>query len=298
MVGRTSVLDLADIVSALGSDISCHARNSPQYQLLERTWLERVSAVKNSHIESVRAILSDDVEVTLEYVDFGRGGIDTFSLFGLDELIVFLLYSARSDVSRSVDVGANIGFHSILMAKTGWQVDAYEPDPVHLGLLENHLKLNGVDSSVTFFGEAVSDYDGSGSFTRVVDNSTGSHLTGSKTNPYGELDVFDVTVKNIVRCLEDHRFLKLDAEGAEARIVGGMKGLNWENLDVVLEVGSAANGELILSTIGACDLKAYSQKTGWSLVRGIGDVPMSYKEGSLFISGGGREPWGRRVIGS
>jgi FkbM family methyltransferase len=179
------------------------------------------------------------------------------------------------------------------MAKSGWTVDSYEPDPIHLQILHRHFETNRVIGSVTVFDDAVSDYDGEGSFTRVVGNSTGSHLTGSKENPYGELDFFNVRVKHIGRCISGHHFAKIDAEGAEAKILNGIPVDHWNSLDVVLEVGSRANAESIFRMVRELGLSAFSQKTEWEMVRDIEGVPKSHMEGSLFISGEPRSPWGK-----
>lgn len=293
MVGTKGVLHLEDITAELRSELTSHVRGSTRYQYLEGLLLERVLTLKSSGVDSVQAFLDDGVQVDLEYVDFGQGGVDTFNLLGIDELIVFLLYSSRICPSKALDIGANVGLHSIMMAKSGWIVDSYEPDPVHLQILQRHLKSNGVVGSVTVFDDAVSDYDGEGSFTRVVGNSTGSHLTGSKENPYGELDFFNVSVKHIGRCISGHNFAKIDAEGAEARILNGIKGEHWGSLDVVLEVGSKANAESIFRLVLEQGLSAFSQKTGWEIVQDIQGIPTTYMEGSLFISGNPRSPWGK-----
>jgi FkbM family methyltransferase len=293
MVGTTGVLHLEDITAVLRSELTSHIRGSVRYEYLEGLLLERVSTLKTLGVDSVQAVIDDGVQVILEYVDFGQGGIDTFNLFGIDELIVFLLYSSREKPARALDIGANVGLHSVLMAKSGWTVDSYEPDPVHLQILHRHLEANGVVGSVNVFDDAVSDYDGEGSFTRVVGNSTGSHLTGSKENPYGELDFFNVSVKHIGRCISGHRFAKIDAEGAEARILSGIPRGQWDSFDVVLEVGSRANAESIFRMVGDHGLSAFSQKTGWEIVQDAQDIPRSYMEGSLFISGDSRSPWGK-----
>jgi len=293
MVGKKGILELVDITAILKSELTSHVRGSTRYEYLESLLLERVSTLRKMGVDSVNAIVDDGVQITLEHVKFGQGGIDTFNLFGIDELIVFLLYSSRGRPCKALDIGANVGFHSVLMAKSGWRVDSYEPDPVHLQILHRHLEANGVIDSVTVIGEAVADYDGNGSFTRVVGNSTGSHLTGSKKDPYGELEVFDVSVRNIERCVSGHRFAKIDAEGAEGKILNGISKSHWESLDVVLEVGSKANAVSIFRMVEEQGLNAFSQKTGWEIVRDAQGIPESYLEGSLFVSRDSTSPWGK-----
>jgi hypothetical protein len=111
------------------------------------------------------------------------GAIDSVDLFGLDELLIFSFYWAnRKLYRRTVDVGANLGLHSIVMARAGFDVTAFEPDPVHYDLLKGNLERNRIDK-VKAERAAVSDTNGELEFVRVVGNTTGSHLAGAKANP-------------------------------------------------------------------------------------------------------------------
>src|SRR5471032_63857 len=51
------------------------------------------------------------------------GAIDSADLFGLDELILFAFYWAQRTRYRNVvDIGANLGLHSIVMDRCGFAV--------------------------------------------------------------------------------------------------------------------------------------------------------------------------------
>ena len=65
------------------------------------------------------------------------GAIDSLNLFDLDELIIFSFYWLNCKRYRRVlDIGANIGLHSIILSKCGFEVCAYEPDPQHFEILQ------------------------------------------------------------------------------------------------------------------------------------------------------------------
>src|SRR3546814_20413787 len=72
------------------------------------------------------------------------GNIDSLDLFGIDELIVFAFYWANRDRYRTaLDLGANIGLHSIILDRCGYRVTAFEPDPETAEELRRNLVRNG-----------------------------------------------------------------------------------------------------------------------------------------------------------
>jgi FkbM family methyltransferase len=223
---------------------------------------------------------------------FKMGAVDSVNLFDLDELIIFSFYRCNKDKYRNViDIGANIGVHSIILAKLGFQVTSYEPDPVHFAHLQSNIELNGVGTLVTPINVAVSDTSETRQFTRILGNTTGSHLTGAKDNLYGELEQFDVDVLDIKSILTNVDLIKLDAEGEEARILLATEKHEWNTTDAIVEVGNLQNAHLIFEHFQKIGVTLYTQKTNWSKVQTLSDMPVSYKEGSLFISTKLKMPW-------
>ena len=91
-----------------------------------------------------QASVQDIGEIALPY--FRMGNIDSVNLFDIDELIIFAFYRKNAKrYRRALDIGANIGLHSIVMGKLGMSVTSYEPDPVHfdrfIGNIESNLHL-------------------------------------------------------------------------------------------------------------------------------------------------------------
>src|SRR3990167_2053828 len=101
-------------------------------------------------------------------VSFGNIGSD--ALFGpLDQEVFDFYESNRDRYKTALDIGANIGVHSILMARQGWAVKAYEPDPIHFGMLgRNSLR----DPPFVCNNKAVSNRSGRAMFVRVSNNTT------------------------------------------------------------------------------------------------------------------------------
>ncbi|MDC0379362.1 FkbM family methyltransferase [Litorivicinus sp.] len=222
---------------------------------------------------------------------YQMGAISSVDLFGLDELLIFSFYVKQRFRYRKVcDIGANIGLHSIVMSKLGFSVDSFEPDPRHQDRFTTNLKINECHD-VSLYNKAVSDVDGEHEFVRVEGNTTGSHLAGSKPEPYGDLTTFTVPTVAFKAIISDYDFIKIDAEGAEATLLCGTTNHDWLNTDAMVEVGSKLNATRIFEHFYEQRIPIYSQKTNWARVRNIVDMPFSYKDGSIFISKNLRGPW-------
>jgi len=134
--------------------------------------------------------------------------ITSDNLFDSNEQMIFDFYEAnRKRYRKVVDVGANIGVHSILMARQGWKVRAYEPDPDHFSRLIENTAAHGV--SVMATQAAVSDEFGVAGFVRVLDNTTGSHLSGDKES-YGPRERITVQTVDCRPLFEWADFAKVD----------------------------------------------------------------------------------------
>lgn len=221
------------------------------------------------------------------------GAVDTVNLFDLDELIIFSFYWAnRGLYGRVADVGANLGLHSIVLARCGFEVRDFEPDPEHFQLLEENLRRNECAGQVRPSRCAISDRADQREFVRVLGNTTGSHLSGAKPSPYGPLERFPVEVLPIAPLLEWADLLKIDAEGEEARILCATAPEAWRGTDALVEVGSAENADAIWRHFQGTGVRLFAQKLGWQQVESGAGVPVNYKEGTLFLTCRPAMPWG------
>jgi len=215
---------------------------------------------------------------------YQMGAISSMDCFGMDELIIFSYYWARRNQYRRVlDIGANLGLHSILLAKSGYEVRAFEPDPIHFALLQENLSRNGC-TRATAFALAVSDEETDKEFIRVLGNTTSSHIAGSKANPYGELEKFSVKTTHIKEHIGWADLIKLDAEGHEKTILLATDREDWRHTDCILEVSSPENAEALYEHFMKLDTPLFAQKQQWKKVEKLKDMPNNYREGSLFIS--------------
>lgn len=246
----------------------------------------------------VQGLFSGQERVAHEFGPFGAlslpytkmGAIDSLDLFGLDELIIFAFYRAnRSRYKNALDIGGNLGLHSMVMVRCGFSVKCFEPDPWHYGLLTANLQAN-VASSVEAIQAAVSTTDGEAQFVRVLGNTTGSHLAGSKDS-YGDKETFAVSIRAIQPLLDWADFAKIDAEGHEKELLLAVTASQMKRVDIMVEIGNPANAAAVFEHFRTIGVGMFAQKIGWQRVRELPDVPTSHREGSLFISSKDAMPW-------
>lgn len=134
------------------------------------------------------------------------------------------VYMPPQEASKTkcfVDVGANIGFASVYMARRTAveQVIAVEPDPANAQLLRRNLAQNHINAIV--LEAAVSAHDGRASFAQARKSNLG-HL-----DDCGDTEVEVVSMATVLGHVDsDERvLLKIDIEGGEQQLFNG--GLSW-----------------------------------------------------------------------
>jgi len=219
------------------------------------------------------------------------GAIDSANLFALDELIIFSFYGRnRARYRRTLDCGANLGLHSIMQSRCGFEVRSFEPDPVHLTQLRANLARNAV-TGLDLHPAGLSVADGTVEFVRLLGNTTGSHIAGAKPSPYGEMERISIPVEAAARHFAWADFVKLDIEGHEAEVLTAIPPADFAHLDLMVEIGSAANAEAVYRHFAGGPVNLFAQKCARHKVTGRGDMPTSHRDGSLFISAKPAMPW-------
>ena len=249
--------------------------------------------------QEAERLFSSSSEIAKEFKPFGKlifpyhqmGAVDSLNLFDFDELVIFSFYWAnRNRYKRVADIGANIGLHSIILEKCGFEVRSYEPDPQHFDILQKNLKLNQCLRTETF-NSAVSTKSGEVEFIRVLGNTTGSYIAGSKPSPTGETERFTVKTEPIQPIIDWADLLKVDVEGHEKDILLATSKKDWLTTDAIVETGNERNAESIFSYFNKIEVNLFAQKINWQLVEKLEQMPTSYRDGSLFITCKDEMPW-------
>lgn len=218
------------------------------------------------------------------------GNIDSLHLFGEPELEIFAMYwHNRKRWKKVLDIGANLGLHSIVMARCGFTVKAYEPDFEHFERLLVNLERNEIGpESVYPCMAAVHTENGEANFVRVHNNLTGNHLEGFKDS-YGPRSSVIVPTVDCRPLWAWADFAKIDSEGNEAAILKCTMPRDWAHLSAVVEVRNEQNAAIIYKHMRECEVPMWSSKRDWQEVKIFGDVPKANREGPLFI--GRNPPW-------
>lgn len=279
---------LGEIFHSLPLIAQHHSHDTSLYRVLEKLSRQESEKMFELQLKGKRELGSLG---NFYFPYFKMGAVDSVDLFGLDELILFAFYWInRKRYRKALDIGANIGLHSTILAKCGYQVRLFEPDPIHFAKLQEILLLNQIHN-VEAHQAAVSDRSGTVEFVRVLGNTTSSHIAGCK-QPYGALERFEVPVFDIRSLIRGADLIKMDVEGHEAVLIEATCSEDWNSTDAVIEVGAPDKAALIYTHLQKIGVQSFSQKTGWKEVKTVEDMPYSYKDGSLFISKKSSMPWG------
>jgi FkbM family methyltransferase len=122
-----------------------------------------------------------------------------------------------------VDVGANLGFHTLGMARrvgpTG-RVHALEPDPQHARLLRRAVQESRV-TNVVLHEAAATDAAGAARLFLAAANRGDNRLVAA-AETRDTVEVRTVRVDDVVAAEPRVDLVKIDAQGAEVEVFGGM----------------------------------------------------------------------------
>jgi FkbM family methyltransferase len=124
-----------------------------------------------------------------------------------------------------LDIGAHIGYFTIIMAKQAKQVYAFEPEPRNFHTLQKNITLNEL-ANVKLYNRAVAEHNYKTTL-HLCHTSSGMHrLYPSKWCKEGTIEVETISINEIIG---DADFIKMDIEGAELGALKGMKKLLEKN---------------------------------------------------------------------
>jgi len=138
-----------------------------------------------------------------------------------------------------LDLGANIGYYTLIFAKLvgpEGRVIAFEPEPDNFSLLEKNVKINGYNN-VVLVKKAASDKAGKLKLY-LSESNKGDHRIYNSHDGRNFIKIdavrLDDYFKNHKRPID---FIKIDTQGAEARIIAGARRMlqNNKNIKILTE---------------------------------------------------------------
>ncbi|MFZ0452107.1 MAG: FkbM family methyltransferase [Ignavibacteriaceae bacterium] len=130
------------------------------------------------------------------------------------------------------DVGANIGFYSIVAAKikdTNGKIFAFEPEPKTFSLLRKNIELNKMNN-ITSLSIALGDTDGDKLLYPSDTPNFGAHSFVQRTDYRVKKKGIKININTADKLIDEMKIdvpdiMKIDVEGAEILILRGMKRL-------------------------------------------------------------------------
>lgn len=124
-----------------------------------------------------------------------------------------------------IDIGANIGLYTVLVAKRGIRVIAFEPDARNAVQLRANLLINNVTPLVDIREIGVSDRSATLPFVMASATHTGQ----SRIDPAGTDSITVAALDDLLDCSDQRIFLKIDIERHESAAIAGMAKLLTRN---------------------------------------------------------------------
>jgi FkbM family methyltransferase len=156
-----------------------------------------------------------------------------------EEDLLRLVVGLTADGDHILDIGANIGNHTVYWAKAGRSVTAFEPNPPIVKLLRSNISRNHLEPNVTVRAQALGASEAHGSTHQILDGNVGSVEVVAGQ---GEIDI--VPLDTIV--LSRPALIKIDVEGHESEVITGAVRSLQEWRPLVVAEGSAV-GDLLRS---------------------------------------------------
>ncbi|MGK7869240.1 FkbM family methyltransferase [Falsiroseomonas sp. E2-1-a20] len=141
--------------------------------------------------------------------------------------------------AQVVEVGANMGYHTLAMAQVigdAGHVHAFEANPRVLALLRDSVTVNGFNGRVTVHGAAAVASAGPVAFAAHPQNIGSGHLAQADTvASYSErFEARGVRIDDVLAGLPAADLMRLDCEGSEPLALRGAEALIRRSPDLLM----------------------------------------------------------------
>jgi len=147
----------------------------------------------------------------------------------------------------AVDIGANIGYYSLLLAQcvgNNGKVWAFEPDPDNYFTLKNNIELNHLHN-IKAVNKAIGEKLGKTKLY-ISPAHKGDHRIYQPQNDHREFIMVDVvSLDEILVSSKRIDLIKIDVQGAEGMVLAGMKSLlsDFQHIKIFMEFSPTEIGQ-------------------------------------------------------
>lgn len=212
---------------------------SPE-KLISMLPTNRYTARGGSVVTDIEFNLTYDISTDIGRLLFLNRSFENEEITFISELL------AKRGSCTVIDVGANIGWHTISWAKACPLINlcAFEPSRNTVKYLKENIALNGVSKQVSVFEQAVSEECGMQYFYDCSDNAYSSLKDTKRKAVKERYEVKVTTIDDFVASsgITNLQFIKIDVEGFETEVLkGALKTLSGLKPDLFVEIYQGAN---------------------------------------------------------
>ena len=272
-----------NIFAALPGIRQFHNVKNPFFQFLHRE-IKAYFTGKSSE----KILIHPFEEVIFPKVSLGNFESDIY-LHAPEEFVIRAFYARNADRYKSFfDIGSNIGSDALLAASLGWEVNAFEPDPVNYNQLQENIEINRF-SNIKTHRKALSDTVGDLNFVHVKGNTTASHIAEAR-GFYGDAEFFLVPATTFKQIGFFPDLIKMNIEGYEKIVIPTIPLSQWQKTDAFVALHDDDNRNTIYKHFIDNDIHLFSQKIGWEKAKRAADLSLE-KEGYILFSTRKIMPW-------
>lgn len=168
---------------------------------------------------TVRKKIWYDIELDLDLSYYIERQVFYYNIYEPD--VISFISSAVNENMKCLDLGTNIGLHSIVMSKKAKEVVSYEANPKVIQRLNNNIRINNV-KNITVVNRAISTSDGEIDFYVPIDNAFSMDGAIGHTTEGVKSSQIKIKADSLQRVLvEQGRFdlIKIDVEGLEFELI-------------------------------------------------------------------------------
>ncbi len=163
----------------------------------------------------------DSFYICVDKDDYGYAPHAKTDGFWESWITAWILNNVKSNF-RVLDIGANHGYYSLMLAQICTEVDAYEPQKKLCDLINKSKKINNLQN-LNIYNSAISNSVGNAEFMVPIHHGMNGTL-GNKFSyaPFG-FETINVSTDTLDNIGKSYDFIKIDAEGGENLIWDGMQ---------------------------------------------------------------------------